>query len=108
LRLSPIFFSGYAYSCTVACCGYLTTNKKVLIYTTNITKVITKLHSFALRSKKTDNNNRSEISQRSEISLDTGFRNQLAWQIRYNKFCKIYKKIENRPAVILFLMHFYF
>jgi len=35
-------------------------------------------------------------------------RNQLAWQIRYNNFCKIYKKIESRPAVNLFLLHFYF
>jgi len=35
-------------------------------------------------------------------------RNQLGRQIRYNNFCKIYKKIENRPAVNLFLLHFYF
>ena len=34
--------------------------------------------------------------------------NQLAWQLRYNNFCKIYKKIESRPAVNLFLLHFYF
>jgi len=32
-----------------------------------------------------------------------GLRNQLAWQIRYNNFCKIYKKIESRPAVNLYL-----
>jgi len=37
-----------------------------------------------------------------------GLRNQLARQIRYNNFCKIYKKIESRPAVNLFLLHFYF
>jgi len=34
--------------------------------------------------------------------------NQLAWQIRYNNSCKIYMKIESRPAVNLFLLHFYF
>jgi len=28
-----------------------------------------------------------------------GSRNQLAWQIRYSNFCKIYKKIGSRPAV---------
>jgi len=44
---------------------------KVLIYTTHIKKVIAKLYSFTLRSKITDKTNRSEISQRSEISLDT-------------------------------------
>ena len=27
---------------------------------------------------------------------------------RYNNFCKIYKKIENGPAVNLFRLHFYF
>jgi len=27
------------------------------------------------------------------------FRNRLAWQISYNNFCKIYNKIESRPAV---------
>jgi len=37
-----------------------------------------------------------------------GLRNQLAWQIRYNNFCKTYKKIESRPVVNLFLLHFYF
>ena len=66
LRLSPIFFTDFTYSRTAACCGYLTSNQKVLIYTTHIQKVIAKLYSFTLRSKITDKNNRSEIS------LDTG------------------------------------
>jgi len=39
---------------TVACCGYLTSNQKVLIYTTHIKKVIAKLYSFTLRCKITD------------------------------------------------------
>jgi len=38
----------------------------------------------------------------------SGSQNQLARQIRYNNFCKIYNKIESRPAVNLFLLHFYF
>ena len=38
LRLSPIVFSGYIYSCTATCCGYLTFCKKVLIYATNSRK----------------------------------------------------------------------
>jgi len=33
LGLSPIFFSGYIYSRTVACCGYLTSNQKVFEFT---------------------------------------------------------------------------
>jgi len=33
--LSPIFFSGYSYSHTVACCGHLTLNQKLLICTTH-------------------------------------------------------------------------
>ena len=37
-----------------------------------------------------------------------GSRNQVTWQIRYNNFCKICKKIEGRPAVNLFLLHFSF
>jgi len=36
LRLSPIFFTGFTCSRTVACCGHLTSNQKVLIYTTHI------------------------------------------------------------------------
>jgi len=36
-----------------------------------------------------------------------GSRNQLSWHIRYNKFCKIYKKLESRPVVNLFLLHFF-
>jgi len=38
LRLSPIFFTVFTYSRTVACCGYLTFNQKVLIYITHIKK----------------------------------------------------------------------
>jgi len=48
---------------------------------------------------------RPQIVPRNVIS---GFQNQLAWQIRYSNSCKIYKKIESRPAVNLFLLHFYF
>jgi len=73
LRLSPIFLKFVTLiPRTVACCGYLPSNQKVLIYTTYIKKAITKLYSFTQRSKITDKNNRSDISQRSEISLDTG------------------------------------
>jgi len=49
-----MFFSGYSYSRTVACCGYLTYNQKVIIYTTYFKKAIAKLYSFTLRSKLTD------------------------------------------------------
>jgi len=49
-----MFFSNYSYSCTVACCGYLTSNQKVFIYATHVKQVIAKLYSFALRSKMTD------------------------------------------------------
>jgi len=31
-------FTGFIYSRTVACCEYLTSNQKVLIYTTHIKK----------------------------------------------------------------------
>jgi len=41
-------FTGFSYSRIVACCGYLTSNQKVLIYTTHIKKVIAKLYSFTL------------------------------------------------------------
>jgi len=54
LRLSPVFFTGFAYSRTVACCGFLASNQKVLIYTTHIKKVIAKFYSFTLKSKITD------------------------------------------------------
>jgi len=54
LRLSPIFFTGFTYSRTVACCEYLTSNQKVLIYTTHIKKVIAELYSFTLRLEITD------------------------------------------------------
>jgi len=40
---------------TVACCGYLTSNQKVLIYTKHINNVIAKLYSIALRNKIIDN-----------------------------------------------------
>ena len=52
LRLSPIFFTGFTCSRTVACCGHLTSNQNVLIYTTHIKKVIAKLCSFTLRRKQ--------------------------------------------------------
>jgi len=52
-KLSSIFFTGFTYSRTVACRGYLTSNHKGLIYTTH-KKVIAKLNSFTLRSKITD------------------------------------------------------
>jgi len=38
----------------MACCGYLTSNQNVLIYTAHIKEVIPKLHLFILRSKITD------------------------------------------------------
>ena len=38
LRLSPIFFTGFTYSRSVVCCGHLTSNQKLLIYTTHIKK----------------------------------------------------------------------
>ena len=57
LRLSPIFFSGYSYFRTVACCGYLTSYQKVLIYTRDIKKVIVKIQSFTPRSQITDKQN---------------------------------------------------
>jgi len=47
-------FSRYSYSRTVACCGYQTSNQKVLIYTTHIKNVNTVLYSITLRSKITD------------------------------------------------------
>jgi len=63
-KTKSTFFSGYSYSRTIACCGYLISNQKnVLIYTTHIKKLIAKLHSFT--QKLTTNN-------RSEISFDTG------------------------------------
>jgi len=54
LTLSQIFFSGYSYSRTVACCGCLTSKQTALIYTTHIKKVTAKLHCFTLRSKITE------------------------------------------------------
>jgi len=32
--------------------------------------------------------------------------NKLTWQTSYKRFCKLYKKIESRPAVNLSLLHF--
>jgi len=49
-----MFFTGFTYFRSVACCGYLTPNQKVLIYTTHIKKVIAKRYSFTLRMKITD------------------------------------------------------
>jgi len=46
--------NGFTYSLNVACCGYLKSNHKVLIYATHITKVIAKLYSFTVRSKISD------------------------------------------------------
>jgi len=46
--------SGYSYSSTAACYGYLTSNQKALICTTHVKKVIAKLYCFTLRSKKSD------------------------------------------------------
>ena len=54
LGLSPKISSGYSYSRSIACWGYLTYNQKVLIYTTHIKKVITKLNFFILRNTITD------------------------------------------------------
>jgi len=54
LKASPIFFNGYSYSRTVACCGYLTSNQNALMCTTHIEKVIDKLYSFTLWSKIID------------------------------------------------------
>jgi len=62
-------FSSLSHSSTIACSGYLTSNQNVLIYTAHIKKAIAKLYFLILRS---ENNNRSEISQKSQISLDTG------------------------------------
>jgi len=32
--------------------------------------------------------------------------NKLTWQIRYEGFCNLFKKIKSSPAVNLFLLHF--
>jgi len=64
MSLSPIFFSCYSYSSTIACV-YLTSDLKVLTYTTHM--IIAKLYSFTLRSKVTN-----KQCNRSEISLDNG------------------------------------
>jgi len=61
-----------SYSRAITYCGYLASDQNVSIFTTHIKKVIARLHFFILISKELKNNNRSEISQRSEISLDTG------------------------------------
>jgi len=37
-KIKPNIFTGFTYSRSVACCGYLTSNQKVLIYTTHIKK----------------------------------------------------------------------
>jgi len=50
----PILFSGYSYYRTAACCGYLTSNQKLLIDTKHIKQVNVKLYSFTLTNKATD------------------------------------------------------
>jgi len=54
-------FNGGTYSRAIACCGHLTSHQNVLICTRRIKKRSTR-----------KNNSRSEILQRSEISLVTG------------------------------------
>jgi len=39
------------HSRAIACCGYLTSNQNVLIYTTHMKKLIARLYFFILRSK---------------------------------------------------------
>ena len=72
LRISPTFLSGYSYSRTVACVGYLTPNQKVLICTTHIKNVNANLIPFLWEAKNWQRTIGQKISQRSEISLDTG------------------------------------
>ena len=83
LRLSQIFFTGFSYSRTVACCGYLTPNQKVLSYTTHIKNVIAKLYlvcfiplcqTLFLYSEK-QNNWQKIIGQK--FRLTPGYRNLL-------------------------------
>jgi len=64
LRLSPKIFSCLSYSRTIACCRCLTSNQKVLIYTTHIKKQLPNLISLFWEEKYLTNNNRSEISQK--------------------------------------------
>ena len=40
-------FSGWSYSCAVACCGYLPSNQNVLICTTHIKKIIPNLFLYS-------------------------------------------------------------
>jgi len=47
-------FNGKSYSRAVACCGYVTSNQYVLIYTTHIKKLTVRLYFFMLRSKTTE------------------------------------------------------
>jgi len=44
----------YSYSRAIACCGYLTFIQNVLIYTSHIRKVISRLYFFILKSKITE------------------------------------------------------
>jgi len=53
-KIKSNIFTGFTYSRTVACCGYLASNQKVS-FTQHIKKVIVKHCSFTLRSKITDN-----------------------------------------------------
>jgi len=73
LRVERRHFYGRPWAALSLAAPLLTSNQKVLIYTAHINKVIARLYSFTLRSKITDKKIiKSEISQRSEISLDTG------------------------------------
>ena len=51
-RLSPNIFSGWTYPRIIACCGYLTPNQKVLIYTTHTKKDFS---NFIFSSEKQNN-----------------------------------------------------
>jgi len=52
--LSPKIFNGKSYSRAIACCGHLTSNQNVLMYTTHIRKLIARLYFFILRSRITE------------------------------------------------------
>jgi len=47
-------FQWLSFSGDIACCGYLTSNQNVLIYTTHIKKVPARLYFFVLRSEITE------------------------------------------------------
>jgi len=54
MRLGPIVFSGYSYSHTIVCCGYLTSNQTLLINTT-VTYQKSNLQNSLLYSEKQNN-----------------------------------------------------